>query len=49
MANVLKQINFTAPGGLCTRLQLIYKAVIGVGGGPSWRRPPCGCTPWPRL
>ena len=31
--NVLKQINLAGLGGLCTRLQLIYKAIIGVGGG----------------
>jgi len=49
MANVLKQINSAALGGLCTRLQLIDKAIIGVGGGPSWWRPLCNGTHWPRL
>ena len=34
MANVLKQINSAELGGLCTRLQLIYQAIIGVGVGP---------------
>jgi len=33
MVNI-KQINSAGLGGPCSRLQLIYKAIIGVGGGP---------------
>jgi len=44
MANVIKQINWAALGGLCARdCNQAIKHLLG------WRRALCSDTPWPRL